>query len=349
MNILIVDDEPVIIKGISKMISGFKKSYVEDVFATVDTGEALEMLSKKHFECVITDMNMPIINGIDFIKEINSRFDGISIIVLSGYDDYKYVNTAYQNGISYYLLKPVSSLQLQECIENINTKILSEAAKAPDKHNFVCSVQTTENSNIQPIDIPDLLSTINHFLDSGQLSLLQQYLNNRLQSAQKKSFSYSYIEAFYTVIVNTLTAHITYSKSNNFIFQHFGSFNSASDIAKLFNDYITVLKNVNINESTVLKNKISEYIENNYNKDISLTLVSNHLSISYSHFSRLFKKLFKMNFIDYLISVRMMHAKDFLEKGNYKIDEVAALVGYKNPKSFSKAYKDFFGYSPKHF
>lgn len=349
MNILIVDDEPIIIKGISKMISGFKKPYVNEIFATVDTGEALEILSKKHFDCVITDMNMPIMNGIDFIKEINSHCEGISIIALSGYDDYKYVNTAYQNGISYYLLKPVSSLQLQDCIENINTKVVSEATKTPNKRNFVSSVQTTESSNIQPVDIPGLLSALNNYLNSGQLSLLRQYLNNRLQSAQKKSFSYSYIEIFYTVVVNTFTAHTTYSQVDNFIFPHISSFNSVSDITKLLNDYITVLENVNINENNVLKSKISEYIENNYNKDISLTLLSNHLSISYSHFSRIFKKLFKMNFIDYLISVRMMHAKDFLEKGNYKIDEVATLVGYKNPKSFSKAYKDFFGHSPKHF
>ena len=69
--------------------------------------------------------------------------------------------------------------------------------------------------------------------------------------------------------------------------------------------------------------------------------------ISDTYFRRLFASRFQVSPGEYIISKRMSHAKAIMESGDFdSIAEVAALVGYRDPLYFSKAFKKFYGVSP---
>ena len=92
-----------------------------------------------------------------------------------------------------------------------------------------------------------------------------------------------------------------------------------------------------------------KYINDNFNQDINLAMVSNSVSISYSYFSLIFKDKTGVSFTDYLKRVRIDKAKELLKSTNKKIYEIAGLVGYENPKQFMKVFRKTTGISPSEY
>jgi two-component system response regulator YesN len=88
--------------------------------------------------------------------------------------------------------------------------------------------------------------------------------------------------------------------------------------------------------------EIQKYIEHNYHEDLHLIHISQKYFMNHIYLSRLFKSQTGENFIDYLTRIRMLKAKELMEKGDLKIKEVAELVGYQNPYYFSQSFKKFF-------
>lgn len=95
--------------------------------------------------------------------------------------------------------------------------------------------------------------------------------------------------------------------------------------------------------------KAKDYIGNNFDKDISLEDVAEHIFLSPVYFSRFFKQQTGENFTDYLIKVRMNYAIKLLTKSNLKVYEISDRVGYKNSKYFTRLFKKYTGYTPKEY
>jgi two-component system, response regulator YesN len=88
------------------------------------------------------------------------------------------------------------------------------------------------------------------------------------------------------------------------------------------------------------------YMRENMAEKISLAAAASRAGVSYTHFSRLFKKRTGMNFSEYLMKVRMEEAKRLLDDPTFKVYEVAAKVGYNDPKHFSRAFRLYYDISP---
>ena len=77
-----------------------------------------------------------------------------------------------------------------------------------------------------------------------------------------------------------------------------------------------------------------------------MTVVANHVSVNYTYFSEKFKEHTGINFNDYLKNLRLAEAKRLLEKGCYKVYEVAENAGFGDVKYFMKTFKENTGVSP---
>lgn len=89
-----------------------------------------------------------------------------------------------------------------------------------------------------------------------------------------------------------------------------------------------------------------QYIDANYNKEIGLKETSEAVSISPQYFSKVFKEELGVNFIDYLTTVRMEHAKSMLKEKRLSIKEICFEIGYNDPNYFSRLFKKNAGVSP---
>jgi two-component system response regulator YesN len=125
IKLLIVDDETVIRKGLRTSIDW--DLYGIHVVGEAKNGqEALEKALTLRPEIILTDIRMPIMDGLTFISAVRAKLPAAKIIVLSGYDEFEYAQRALRLGVSDYLLKPFGAEELLELILRLKEKLLAE-------------------------------------------------------------------------------------------------------------------------------------------------------------------------------------------------------------------------------
>ncbi|MCI3922929.1 helix-turn-helix domain-containing protein [Paenibacillus sp. TRM 82003] len=95
---------------------------------------------------------------------------------------------------------------------------------------------------------------------------------------------------------------------------------------------------------------VRDYVESNYwNSDLSLAHLSDKFNINSKYASQLFKEHTGVNFADYLLTLRMEHAKKLLESTDQSINDISSLVGYDIPLSFGRTFKKSVGMTPSEY
>lgn len=103
--VLIAEDEYITRQGIRNMIDWNAEGF-EIVGEACNGQDALDLAEKLKPHIVLTDIVMPIMDGLTFEKEIRARHPEIQIVVLSSYSDFDYVRDSFQSGVVDYILKP---------------------------------------------------------------------------------------------------------------------------------------------------------------------------------------------------------------------------------------------------
>lgn len=101
-------------------------------------------------------------------------------------------------------------------------------------------------------------------------------------------------------------------------------------------------------ESLLLK-KISLYIYEHSNQDLSLKKVAEHFHYNYSYLSNLFSKQKQISYTEYVTTMRIEKSKELLRKGKMNISEIADMVGYADVSYFSKVFKKMTGSTPSEY
>lgn len=121
ISVLYVEDE----KNIQEQISRMLRKVFNDLDLASDGVEALKLYDKKHYDLIITDLNMPNMDGCDLSLEIKKHNSNQSIIIISAHKETDQVLRLIQSGISGYILKPIDITmmfeQISKSVEKINT------------------------------------------------------------------------------------------------------------------------------------------------------------------------------------------------------------------------------------
>ncbi|MBB6732406.1 AraC family transcriptional regulator [Cohnella zeiphila] len=92
--------------------------------------------------------------------------------------------------------------------------------------------------------------------------------------------------------------------------------------------------------------RILDYIDANFDKEISLGGIAERLQLDPSYVSRLFRQEANVNFMDYVISLRIDKSKELLRENRLTVKEIGAAVGYANQRSFNRIFKKVEGLTP---
>lgn len=128
MKILIVDDDQIIIKGLINIIGRMNLKDLSLVSAG-NAVDALEILKYNGIDLLITDIDMPVMNGLELIAETKGRGHCSHFIILSGFDKFEFAKKAIQFGVLDYLLKPINKTELQRLILSMHQKLHGAAAE----------------------------------------------------------------------------------------------------------------------------------------------------------------------------------------------------------------------------
>ncbi|MBF0329221.1 MAG: NAD(P)H-dependent oxidoreductase subunit E [Nitrospirae bacterium] len=131
-NILVVDDEKIVLKSCEKVLApeGYKVS-------TVASGrEALDLLDKNRYDLIITDIKMPEMDGIEFIRQARKKNTDINIIVITGYPSQESIREALSLRIVDYLPKPFSPTILLDVVTRAMEMKKIGVAPQPDVEDY---------------------------------------------------------------------------------------------------------------------------------------------------------------------------------------------------------------------
>lgn len=189
-NLLIVDDEWIIANSLSTMEEwGQRNIYV---VGTASNGvEALSYIEQNTIDIMITDIQMPQMDGLELLKTIRLLNPDIKIIMISGYEQFQYVHFSLKHKAKGYILKPIDTdelLQLvdeiiQELEQNSNTVQQSIQEEEPKTQQEVIVLRTTDylkqnlGKQISLHDVAELFS------------LSPQYFGQLFKSASGESFT----------------------------------------------------------------------------------------------------------------------------------------------------------------
>ena len=168
-SVYIADDEMWVIVGLKKRIE--KTGLPFQVVGEANNGVmALEEIEKKKPDILFTDIRMPGYNGLELLELLRKKELDTKVVLISGYAEFEYAQSAIRNGAYDYLLKPIDQDKLQTVLE----RILGDGS--------------TESGNVQELVAP---STIRKIMDE----IKEHYTENITLTglAEKYSISVSYL------------------------------------------------------------------------------------------------------------------------------------------------------------
>lgn len=120
--VMIVEDEELILQGIRSILD-WESLGLEVVHMAHNGQEAFEMWEREPVEIVVTDISMPVMDGLALLKKIRSQEESVRFIILTGYDEFDYARKAILLGVDNYLLKPIDEEELERQLRETSKKI----------------------------------------------------------------------------------------------------------------------------------------------------------------------------------------------------------------------------------
>ncbi|WJH33969.1 response regulator [Paenibacillus sp. CC-CFT747] len=130
MRVLIVDDDYLVRKGFIAM-TPWSKYGLELAGEAANGREALEVLQTTKIDLLITDLAMPVMSGIDLMREVRRKYPAISIVVLTFHQDFEWIQEALRLGALDYITKiELEDDKLDEVLQRILGRIREQASPA---------------------------------------------------------------------------------------------------------------------------------------------------------------------------------------------------------------------------
>jgi two-component system, response regulator YesN len=134
---IVVDDESLIRRGTIKKLEALKET-VTCVGEASNGNEALSLIDAQNPDIIITDMNMPIMDGTQFLPLLSDKYPDKRLIIISGYKDFEYTRHAISAKAVDYILKPFSK-------EEIQKTVLKAIKQIADKHALQNKIDLSES------------------------------------------------------------------------------------------------------------------------------------------------------------------------------------------------------------
>lgn len=340
LGVQIVDDEPIVRMGLRKLIPW--EEYGFKVVCEAQNGvEALKQHENHKIDLVITDIEMPIMDGIEYIKRLRESKIKSVVVILTAYAEFEYAKRAIEYGVAGYILKPIIESQICETLANI-------------KNNMAVTVERDINSELDNKLIDAVLIT-----DPIAYELMDRIIKEEQEYGESDDVKVTCYRFCYILETIVKKIHKKYSnlskleRLDDYLDIKNRQFMTKSDLAIEFKKELTRIYEILEKYYLIYKDNIvrqaCNYVVDNIDKKISLTEISSVLGISKNYFCSLFKQEIGENFLNYVTRLKMQRAKYLLKEKNMRIYEVCNLLGYVDTTYFTQLFKRYCDMTPQEY
>ena len=191
--VVIIDDEPIIVEGLSKAVPWEKWDCY--VAATAESGQSgVEIIQKENPDILFSDIRMPGMDGLAMIAALKSEHPHMQIAILTGFRDFEYAREAIRLGVTRFLLKPSKMEELEEAVsvmvQNLSHmkertedgKVVQEEPEETAAGSFIAqnAVKYIEENYMEKLKLSDV---------ADHVYVSQWHLSKILNQHVEKSFS----------------------------------------------------------------------------------------------------------------------------------------------------------------
>ncbi len=223
---LLADDEHIVRNGFSEKINWEEQGF-EFLPPCTNGKQAIESIQKYNPDIVLTDICMPQIDGLEVSEYILKNYPDTIVVILSGYDDFEYAQTALRNKVFDYVLKPISSKTLKKLLKKLKQTLDGKKSFKQNLENLEKQVEESKsvirerffNRLIQGYlsqnELERYYDYINFPKSAGSFSILIVDPDNKRALLEKANIQ---IELFLMAVKNQIE-NIIKQKNNFLLFQ----------------------------------------------------------------------------------------------------------------------------------
>ena len=302
------------------------------------------------------------------------------VVFISAYSDFEYARKALHFNVVDYLTKPFSVQQIKKTLSTVknqldktrrqNTTTPSLAVKQQlffyELLNGGTESVTELLKNMEDVGINRSYINNQTYIISITPTDLKYYLTHIWKHGKERFYSaFSYLvnsnSEYFSSLISFFdeqakviiiskgqsSGEVTdYIKSIEDNFSEILKLNCHISVERTYSAFEDILKdNIVTKEKNAIEQAIA-YINENFEKDITLEKVASHVSLSKVYFSSLFKSNTGENFTGYLNRIRIEKAIELLKNTNRKITAIAFEVGYQSIPHFYKIFSKYTGCTP---
>ncbi len=333
IKLMLVDDESRVREAIRNLLP-WDELGVEIIGSCANSLEALNAMTNEMPDILITDIKMPVMDGIELIGQAKRMYPYLQCVVLSAYDEFALAQKAMSKGVKFYLLKPCSKESLTQvvksCMKEIRTEKRDLLNEFSDHHRAMRKVMS------------DLLN-------------LQVERDGEIHAEQIRELIDPYKDI--GLLREAVTALVMrYWKNNAEIKQYIPTLSQMFDSVENMFENVALLLNqmqVHMHNNNSFVDEVVLFVDSHYHmQDLTLFYIADHVvHMNAQYIGKCFNKKIGMKFSDYLLKVRMEHAVALLVSDEpYRVYEVAQRVGLgNNIQYFHQLFKRYTGMTPKEF
>ena len=340
-DVILVDDET-LIRATLRNIIDWEAENFRIVLDASNGKQAFDFIrGGVHFDLLITDMKMPVMDGIDLLRNIQPYKKSGCILALSSYNDFYLVREAFRLGATDYILK--TDIGQQNFLRKIQqTKELLDKLKSGGMDNGQ-SVQT----DFSQVHYTKNLQTLLEETLCGKNNNPEDFLSG----AEEKGIpcgNYS-IAGLYCGIRDMNGVKIEQMREKIVTGLYMRDLKEAQKecLLRVLLEYME--KQYSRKQDDIMLRARKFIVDNYANPELSASSVATYTGLSEKYFSTRFTKETGSTFIAYLTDLRMMKAKELLLKTDFKTYEIAALAGYNSAEHFIRVFKKNTGITPSEF
>lgn len=170
-SVVIAEDEVLLLENLIQKVNDSQTGF--EVIGSAQTGiQVYDLITELNPDLLITDIRMPVMDGLTLIKKVREFHPHIDIMIISGFSEFEYAKTAIKYQVSEYLLKPVDTQELYQALMKLKNKYVSE-------ENSLQDIFKQELANKSPSEIAEVLKEylIQHFNEEISLNQIAHNMN----------------------------------------------------------------------------------------------------------------------------------------------------------------------------
>lgn len=309
--------------------------------------EALSLIKNDYFDLVLTEINLPLFDGLQLLKKVHEPNKPPLVVFISDIVTFSYAREGFIYGAFDYLPKPVSAHDMESLFERVHNELnryknigsptgnADELSLTPGQISLF--IKDFENQN------PKVLTAFERLVDSYY---------EKLDQTSKQP--YMLISKLYLSLVNGIYERnpwMAYYLPRTFHEEiDYFDFNDSYDFIALYKRKFTYLYELFKQLRPVLYDetlvKIREYLLNHPDEDMKLATIASKYYLNYTYLSNLFSTNSPVRYSKLVATIKMHRADYLINYEHRSVEDVAVLLGYKDFRHFVTLFKTTIGKHP---